>query len=354
LLEPTDAGEVQLKRETQVRIWALLGARPGDNDQVIALARALGLPFTVKRLHYNRLHLLGPRLLGASLAALTPGSRRDVSADAAPDVTISTGHRSVPVVRWLRRRAGTRSIHIGFPRVSPANFDLVVATPQYPIADHPNLLRIPIALTSAAVSYPDPNGTDRDVDLPYPRRLLIVGGPTLFWKLNRQAIARTLGELVDEARSSGGAVLVTSSPRTPVVVRRELASILRNAGVESLLAHPGDGCSYETLLTAADSIHVTADSVSMISDAVWTAKPVALIAVAPSAAGRLVFSIHDMLKPGTRVYPQDLRFFWRALQDMGVSDELAAPRSSTRAIVATVTSRAAALVAKRRAAVLTQ
>ena len=137
-----------------MRIWALLGARPGDNNQVIALAEALGRPFEIKQLEYNALRRLGPRVLGHSLVSLTKASRESVLAGPTPDLTISAGHRSVPVVRALRRRSSgrTRSIHVGFPRVSPGHFDLVVATPQYPIPDHPNLLRVPYALTRAATA----------------------------------------------------------------------------------------------------------------------------------------------------------------------------------------------------------
>ena len=42
-----------------LRIWALLGARAGDNDQVLGLAEAIALPFEIKHLAYNRLRVLG-------------------------------------------------------------------------------------------------------------------------------------------------------------------------------------------------------------------------------------------------------------------------------------------------------
>jgi len=108
-----------------LRIWALIGARAGDNNQVLALAEALGLPFEIKQLEYNALRVIGPRLLGASVASLAPASRDMSLSEPAPDLTISAGHRSVAVVQFLRRRSGgqTRSIHLGFPRISPARFD---------------------------------------------------------------------------------------------------------------------------------------------------------------------------------------------------------------------------------------
>jgi hypothetical protein len=81
---------------------------------------------------------------------------------------------------------------------------------------------------------------------------------------------------------------------------------------------------------------VTADSVSMISDAIWTGKPVAVIPVRPSALGKIVMGGLDALRPGRRVYPQDLRFFWRALGDVGVTETLAKPRTSPTTVMAEI------------------
>jgi uncharacterized protein len=327
-----------------LRIWALLGARPGDNDQVIALAEALGMPFEIRRVEYNPLHTLGPRLLGRSLASLRPASREAILQEPPPDLTISTGHRSVPVVRALRRRSKgrTRSIHVGFPRVSPDNFDLVIATPQYPIRDHQKLLRIPYALTRAAIG--DADGEEL-AGLPGPRWLLIVGGPTLFWNLDNRLLLRTLEAMLEEAQASGGSVVATTSPRTPASLAGQIASMLAYSKVPTVFARPGEKPNYETLLAAADSIRVTADSVSMISDAIWTGKPLAIVPIAKSPLGKWLFAFNDRLRPGSRIYPQDLRFFWRALADIGISDRLAVPRTSSEEVMAAVKASIGPLIA---------
>ena len=48
------------KPDEPLRIWALLGPHRGDNNQVLALAEALGMPFEEKWLHYNQLRRLQP------------------------------------------------------------------------------------------------------------------------------------------------------------------------------------------------------------------------------------------------------------------------------------------------------
>src|SRR4051794_38870532 len=84
------------KTGQQIRVWALLGPHRGDNNQVLALAEALGLPFDEKWLSYNQLRRLQPKLLGATLKSVSAGARGQLEGDP-PDLTISTGHRSVPV-----------------------------------------------------------------------------------------------------------------------------------------------------------------------------------------------------------------------------------------------------------------
>lgn len=320
--------------ERPLPVWALLGARLGDNDQVLALAEALALPSETKQLTYNALNRLGPGLLGGSLASLSAASRERILGEALPDLTISTGHRSVPVVRALQHRSQgrMRSIHVGFPRVSPDHFDLVIATPQYPVADHPNLLRIPYALTRAALGHSAPLDPQL-ASLPSPRRLLIIGGPTLYWELDDAAVLGTLAKLVGDTAARGGSVLVTTSARTPGSLGREIEAALATHDVPSLLAEPDRAPCYADLLAACDEIHVTADSVSMVSDAIWVRKPVAMIPIRKSRLGTFLFTAMGRLRPDARVYPQDLRFFWRALEDIGVSDELAVPRTSTEEVL---------------------
>ena len=297
---------------------------------MVAFAEAIGLPFETRQLEFNALCHLGPRLLGRSLASVTADSRAALVHDEPPDLTISAGHRSVPAVQALRRRSGgrTRSIHLGFPRISPAHFDLVIATLQYPIADHPNLLRIPYALTRAVTAAPDASDEALLGALPRPRRLLIVGGPTLFWKIDQKALLGTLAKMLNEAAEKGGSVVVTTSPRTPKALEQQIADNLAASDVATFLGPPGSPPAYPSVLHAADSIRVTADSVSMISDAIWTGKPIAIVPIANSPPGSIYMGLMSRLRPSQPVYPQDLRFFWHALAQIGVTDELNRPDTS--------------------------
>src|SRR5690348_1029459 len=213
------------KTGKQVRVWALLGPHRGDNNQILALAEALGLPFQEKQLSYNQLRRVPPALLGATFVSLDAQSRAHVEAEP-PDLTISTGLRSVPVVRELRRRSGgtMRAVHLGYPRISPKHFDLVVPTPEYPVPDEPNVVRIPFALSPHRAR--EVEQSDRDLLAAYPRphRLFLIGGPTLYWQLPTDQIIDAIGHLLDAAKAEGGSVIAVGSPRSPV----ELLTAVRN------------------------------------------------------------------------------------------------------------------------------
>jgi hypothetical protein len=95
------------------------------------------------------------------------------------------------------------------------------------------------------------------------------------------------------------------------------------------LFEPSDGPpAYPALIEAADEIFVTADSVAMVADAVTTGKPVGLIPISKSGLGRAVMGVTDRLRPGQRLYPRDLRFFWSALEEQGFGGTLEAPKAS--------------------------
>ena len=309
------------------RIWALLGPHRGDNNQVLALAQALGFSFEEKSLQYNELRRLQPTVLGSTFASVQRRSRALLDGEP-PDLTISTGHRSVPVVRELKRRSRGRTclVHLGYPRISPAHFDLVVPTPEYPVPNAPNVMRIPFALSPHSVSgiRPDPLRQD----FAAPRRLFVVGGPTLYWDLPTGQMLSALKTLLGAASSEGGSVLVVGSPRTPEVLLHAIQRELEFTAVPSLLAPTGGPPSYASLINVADSIYVTADSVAMVADAVMTGKPVGIVPIEKSAFGKIATGLMDRLRPGKRLFPRDLRFFWAALDECGFGGTISAPRAS--------------------------
>jgi mitochondrial fission protein ELM1 len=312
-----------------IRVWALLGPHRGDNNQVLALAEALGLPFEEKWLRYNQLRRLQPALLGATLNSVAVDARAQLEGEP-PDLTISTGHRSVPVVRALRRRSGgaMRAVHLGYPRISPRHFDLVVPTPEYPVPDAPNVVRIPFALSPHGAREVEHADRALLAAYPRPRRLFLIGGPTLYWTLPAEKILRVVRQLLRSVSAHGGSVMAVGSPRSPVDVLTAVRATLESSKQPFLFAGTEGPPAYAALIEAADEIYVTADSVAMVADAVMTRKPVGIMPIAKSALGRVVMAAGDRLRPGKRMHPRDLRFFWASLREHGFGGTVEAPRAS--------------------------
>jgi hypothetical protein len=163
---------------------------------------------------------------------------------------------------------------------------------------------------------------------PRPRRLFLIGGSTLYWHLPIDDMAAAVRQLLAAAEKDGGSVIAAGSPRTPIELLDAVRQTLEASSVPFLF-QPGDGPpSYPALIEAADEIYVTLDSVAMVADAVTTQKPVGLVPIAKSGLGRLVMAVMDRLRPGKRLYPRDLRFFWAALKEHGYGGSVDAPKVS--------------------------
>ena len=220
------------------------------------------------------------------------------------------------------------AVHLGYPRISPKHFDLVVPTPEYPIGDAPNVVRIPFALTPHRAR--EVEQADRDLLAGYARpvRLLLIGGPTLYWELSDRRIFRAVRRLLRSAGWDGGSVIAVGSPRSPPELLSAVEAMLEDSSVQSLMAPIEGPPSYAALIEAADEIYVTADSVAMVADAVMTRKPVGIVAISKSSLGKAVMAIADRVRHGKRLFPRDLRFFWAALQEQGFGGTLDEPRAS--------------------------
>lgn len=323
------ASNMDNKTSRPIRVWGLLGSHRGDNNQILALAEALGLPFEEKWLRYNQLRRLQPALLGATLKSVAADARSQLEGEP-PDLTISTGHRSVPVVRALRKRSGgkMRTVHLGYPRISPKQFDLVVPTPEYPVADAENVLRIPFALSPHHARGVGPADRDLLTAYPSPRRVFLVGGPTLYWQVPVRRVTRAIRRLLRSAAWAGGSVIVVSSPRTPKELREAMAKACEHASVPHLLPPVEGPPAYAALIEAADELYVTSDSVAMVADAVMTRKSVGIVPISPSRLGSVVMTLADMIRPGKRLYPRDLRFFWTTLEAHGFGGTIDTPHAS--------------------------
>jgi mitochondrial fission protein ELM1 len=293
-------------------VWVLLGPHKGDNDQVLALADALSLPFRTIQMRYKWFAHLSAVIRGVTIAQLQPEVCDEIRSPW-PSLVIGIGQRSVPIARYIQRASGgrTRIIRLGDPMASHTLFDLVITTTQYAVRDAANVVRLPITVTRREPVRPDREEQQWLQRFAEPRRLLVIGGKTSLWRFNTSVVSNAASALQRRAEAEGGSVIAVTSPRTSASL---VAAAQEMLGSHAVLQ--GQFPRYGALLHAADEIHVTGDSVSMLSDAVASRKPVGLIPLEPDAIGKFVRFAGNLR--GQQFRMRDLEKFWTDLRSRGL------------------------------------
>jgi hypothetical protein len=297
-----------------------MGNCVGDNNQLIALADALGLPSETKRIAYNQLRRIPALRKGLTIVAQ---ESRALISPPWPDLVLCSGYGSVTVARYIRRQSDrqTKLVHIGNPRERIDDFDLHITTPQYAREAAPNMLELPFPIGNPARNAtPSPEELDWLSGFPRPRRLVAVGGPARHWKIDHDALRRAVETI--RAKSPAGSLIVATSHRTRAETRRLLDRVVTNHRQTIVERFP----SFATLLAECDEVYVTADSVSMLSEAVLTGKPVGMIPVRRSVRGWLAHRLWE--GPQGRITLPNFQNFWDLLHDRRLAGTVELPVAS--------------------------
>ena len=272
-------------------VWLLLGQKAGDNNQVVALGEALGRPFEVRRLRFRPTELWSNVLLGPNLLGIDAASRAGLRPPW-PKLVITAGRRNEPVARWIREQADhpVALVHVGRPWAPLDTFDLIITTPQYRLPESPNILRLDLPLhriAPSALEQARAAWLPRLQHLPKPRIAVLVGGQSGQYTLGEDK-AVTLGRRASAlAREMDGSLLVTTSARTPARATEALAAELEVPHIMHEWRADQRENPYLGYLAIADQFIVTGESMSMLTEACATGKPVH------------IFDLHDDAFPVT-------------------------------------------------------
>lgn len=349
-------GQSQPKHPSEPRVWVVMGYRAGERTQVVALAQALGWPFEVKELAHTPIDFVPGLLRGKSLAGIARRDRSEL-APPWPDLVISAGMRNEPISRWIKQQSGgtTKLVHIGRPWARLEHFDLVVTTPQYRLPQRPNVLENLCTLHSVSettLSLAAKTLAPRLVDYPRPYVGVIVGGnsgPYTLGPRNAQRLADAVNQMLAE---HGGTALVSTSSRTSRRAADALAGALTAPTYFYRWGNTFQDNPYLGILALADRLIVTSDSVSMLSEAVATGKPVHIFDLEVGSEDRPIDepghfphrrrNAHDfrlgallyrlLMRTGPQRLSRDLTLFHRGLTNQGLAQWIgqnAAPRATS-------------------------
>jgi mitochondrial fission protein ELM1 len=269
--------------------WIVTDGNPGGLNQCIGLAEALGLTPIVKQVALRApWRQFSPYLRWGQAHAFTKDS--DALMPPWPDLLIASGRQSIAAalhVREMGKREGHRvvTVFVQNPGIAPSHFDLVIA-PEHDRVVGENVISTRGALhriTRERLEQGAAKLLPRVAHLPRPYIGVLIGGANASYSFGSEETRKLAGALTRAAREIGGSLLATASRRTG----EENVALLRSAltGTPSFLWDGEGDNPYFGLLGLADHIVVTNDSVSMVSEAVATGKPVHVFAL-PARRGR--------------------------------------------------------------------
>jgi mitochondrial fission protein ELM1 len=262
-------------------VWVLMGHKTGDNEQVLALAEALGWPFESKRFAYARWEVVPNLAMRATLAGVAK-PRSSSLGPPWPDLVITAGRRNEPIALWIQKAAAAdgrpvRLVHLGRPWNRPDRFDLIVTTPQYNLPERANILlnQTPLhRVTAGRLREAAAQWAERFAHLPRPRVAVLIGGSIAPHSYDDASAERLAKQASTLAAASGGSLLISTSARTPPPTIDTLCDHITAPSYVFRWRKGAAENPYFGMLALADAFVVTADSMSMLTEACATGKPV--------------------------------------------------------------------------------
>ncbi len=270
------------------QIWVLADSRLGNTKQAIALAEELakdkGLIYEVKQVGYTPLAALPNYLLHFYPIHIKSKSLQSLLQSDAPRLIISSGRRTATLATYLKKKFNSRQgkdkvhiIQIMKPDLSFAEFDLIVL-PQHDEIGEPssNVARIIGALSSTKNSSDSKKSEAASMRQYYPELrnfiAVIIGGNSKKSRFNTTATKEFVDILIKLSKHHAIPFVISFSRRTPEKLK-EL--INKNFLWPNIIYDPASNKPnpYQAMITEAEYIISTADSISMCSEAASIGKP---------------------------------------------------------------------------------
>ena len=273
----------------------------GMISQVEGLAKALNAEYSHKivRLGFPW-NLIPPKFTPISEIILK--DKTYLTECESQNLIISCGRKSViPSILLKKRNNNFFTIHIQDPKVNFNNFDIIIAP------EHDGISGDNVITSKGAIHYITREEIEKSknylVDKVKNQKVvtLILGGPNKYYSFDNKEILKIFNQVKISFISEGYKAIVVPSMRTPKRVIELAKEKLIN---EAYIVTEVDKQAYLSSLAIANSIIVTCDSTSMISEAATSGKP--------------IFVAHMKTKRNNYRFKK----FFQLFKDMGITKNL--------------------------------
>ncbi len=243
----------------------------GMISQVEGLAKALNADFQHRIVKLKWLwNYIPPKLSPVSRLILK--NEQYITENEKFDLVISCGRKSViPSIFIKKKNKKIFTIHIQNPKVRFNNFDLIV------VPEHDGLKGENIIASKGAIHYI----TRLEIEKARPYLhdkiqnekivSLILGGPNKYYNFSNEELTNIFREIKSSFISQGYKAIIIPSMRTP---KRIIDLAINEFLIDGFVVNSVDKQAYLSSLAIANSIVVTCDSTSMISEAATSGKPI--------------------------------------------------------------------------------
>lgn len=257
-----------MSHEPDPTAWIIHSGAAGHRVQCDGIAQALGL----KSDHI----IIAPGRPHRWLAPWGPAWPDRRIAAPWPEIVIASGRQSVPYLRRITRASCGKAftVFLQNPVVSTKHFDFVWA-PEHDRLSGANVITTitsPHTLTQDRLNAAGAEFERKFDYLPRPFVGVLVGGQNAVFRFGRAEIDDLADRLITVAREAGVGLLVTSSRRTGADNTDRLVERLKD--VPAYIWNGKGSNPYLAILSLANSLIVSCDSVNMIGEAAFTGKPV--------------------------------------------------------------------------------
>ena len=264
----------------------------GMISQVEGLAKALDIDFTHHTVELNNFwKLIPPKLTPISQRVYKKINQTEF------DLIISCGRKSVIPSIHLKKNSKKKilNIHIQDPKVNFSHFDFIVA-PEHDFIRGQNVIN-----TKGAIHYLTDGEIIKNKDYlssfikKDQRKIcsLILGGPTKYYEYSLENLKNIFSNLNNFLKKNDFQLIVIPSMRTP---KNSINFAKDYFGKNHTIIDKVDKKAYLSALSISESIVVTCDSSSMISEAALTGKPIYVANILPKKNDRRLQEFRNLFR----------------------------------------------------------
>jgi mitochondrial fission protein ELM1 len=256
--------------------WALTPGEAGMRSQALGLAEAVGLPVEERHITLRPPWLWLPGgLVPVPLSALRQNSHPLQSPW--PRLLVACGRQSIGPALTVKRLSGGRTlaVYVQNPGMARPGFYLVAAMPHDEVRGE-NVVTVHTALhpiTQARLAAARSEGWSAVKPDDTPVLGVLVGGDNASYRLTPAVTARLVRVLQNARAGHGLRAAITPSRRTGQATKDMLAKAVTERSLGAMWDGQGTN-PYVGILALAERLIVTSESISMVSEALATGRPV--------------------------------------------------------------------------------